>query len=239
MGTGPLRLASLLASILVGIGAGVVAADMRDPDAPADPDASALDPLGIDADMVDLKCTDESILILGTGDNASTLQAAVADFADARYLRIAKSCDTYLHDPDARNPNPTYAAYLGPWDTMREACELRTAPPHLRTFATRLRSGNEDAIKCWCVLPSSAWPVLEPGITPDEREEIAIRQLQSALIDLGRLPDEGWPTGVYDQATIDEVNELNPGTDDADGVVDAETWSMVRRRVCTDENYVF
>jgi hypothetical protein len=241
MAIGPLRVAALLASILVGIGAGLAVADLRDdpaappesPGADGSPASAAPeDPLGIGRELVDLDCTRDSILVLGMGDTSAALVSATADFPDARYLRVAKSCDTYFWEPE--DTPRRFVAYLGPFPTMDEACELRTSPPHLRHFATRLRSGNEHTIKCWCVLPSSAWPVLEPGVTPDERESIAIRQLQQALVDLGRLPDDGWPNGDYDQPTIDQVNYLNGSQD---GVADAETWVVVGRRVCPVYNF--
>ena len=123
MGTGPLRLASLLASILVGIGAGVVAADMRDP---AEPTTAAPDPLGIDADLVDLDCTDGASSSSARATPRPRCRPRSQTFPTlatcASRSRVTRSCTTPTPGTRTRRTPPTWG--------RGTRCGKRATPRH-------------------------------------------------------------------------------------------------------------
>ena len=138
-------------------------------------------------------------------------------------------------------PLPAWVAYLGPFD-IREGCRLRMEGEHRSHYLTRLQDGNESLVKCLCELSITEddFPVLTPGMQPTERDRVWINQLQGSLLDLGRLPAEsGWPNSTYDQATIDQVNEMVEAfsAQVPNGVTDDPVWDIVRNRVCDDYDY--
>jgi hypothetical protein len=248
---GLFRTAALAAAVLVGASAGLVAADLRDGDGsrgastganPSDgPDGAAgePDPLGLGVAMENLECTKDTILIIDHGENRGALRTAVVDYPEAKYLKTSESCPTMYERVD--EPRPSWVAYLGPFD-IREGCLLRMAGEHRSDYLTRLQRGNESLVKCLCELSLTEddFPVLTPDMQPTERDRVWINQLQGSLLDLGQLPAEsGWPNSTYDQATIEQVNQMleTLPSREPNGVTDDAVWDIVRERVCDEYDY--
>ena len=114
----------LVVAAVVGIAGGVVTAVVA-PGA-SEPDEGSLavnDPLRLGIAQVSLSsCTDEAVLILGSGDTAAALTPIVADAGeDARYLRTDESCATVWAEGE---DVPAYVVYDGPYDTEVEPCRV-------------------------------------------------------------------------------------------------------------------
>ena len=233
-------LAPLVAAVL-GVAGGVAAALVVPAD-DSDGRASTFnDPLHLGIPLVDQDCTGESLLVVGYGNSAAPLGTAVADNGSkgVRYLRSDESCPTVL-GPE-REDSPTYAVYLGPFDTLQEPCRLRMTPEHRADFVTVLRSGNTMLVKCPCALPTDEAPELRLGIEADAEAVVWIRSLQSMLNDYDA---EKFPhaliTGVYDEPTAARVAEVQaeaPGRRTEPGVVDDATWQILTDRVCRIYDY--
>lgn len=234
MRIGGLRIAALAASVALGMAAGAAAAYVVS-DEPTGELAS--DPLGIGADLVNQGCTGESILVVGRGSNVPGLRSAVVENAgEAKYLDTDASCPT-LYAP-LELPVPEYVVYVGPFDDRGDVCGRRMSVEHKGDFVTRLQAGNQTYVKCPCELSADTWPVLTPGMTPDALEGMWVRQLQGMLVDTNRLRDDVDETGVYDARTVEVVKRVQrfeslPAT----GVVDAQTWDIVRDRACRTYDY--
>src|ERR1700754_113318 len=104
MRMGLFRTGALVASILVGASAGLVAADLRDADPGQQPPSSAptdspsdspddgpgvLDPLDLGTSMENLDCTKDTILVIDRGEDRAALRTAVVDYPEAKYLKTA------------------------------------------------------------------------------------------------------------------------------------------------------
>lgn len=234
MRIGWLRVAALLVALLLGGTAGVTAsvfvAEQRTT-------GTSVDPLDLGADLVNLDCTDETLLLVGHGNTSPALRTAVVENPGARYLETARSCPTLYVPVDWAVPR--YLVYLGPFPTPGAACARRMTEQHKGDNVIRLREGNQTYVKCPCELSAATFPVLSPGMgVPDTLEGMWIRQLQGMLVDLGRLPDEGKTSGLYDAETVAVVKAIQTGDRVvADGVVDAAVWTSIRDRACRTYDY--
>jgi hypothetical protein len=232
-------LAPLLAAVL-GIAGGVTTALATHS---ADPglDPASGDPLHLGIPLIQQGCTGESITVLGYGDNAAALTPAVAnaDQGSARYLESARSCDTLYGS--TKDPHPTYVVYAGPYDAPAEPCATRMEGADNRGSVTRLRSGNQDFVKCSCVLKKTVGPQLRVGMDADARDVTWIRLLQVMLHDATPQAFPGTEvTGRYDQATADQVaayQARSPGKLTTPGVVDATTWGILNDRLCPNYSW--
>lgn len=232
------RVAAPLVAALVGIAAGTTTALVTGAEAEGPPGAgptAVVDPLGLGIPMVRLDCTGQGLLVVGYGDTSGTLREAIADNdgEDLSYVDVARSCNT-VFGPERQQEKPAYAVVLGPFAGLAGPCSIRMTPEHRADFVTNLRDGNEISVKCVCVLPESAAPVLRLGMPETEATSIWIRALQGMLVD---LDPEGFPknriTGVYDRPTEARIRELqDTSTIAVTGVVDAETWDLFQRRAC-------
>ena len=235
-----------LVAALVGIVAGTTTALVTVESATEkkdDPTAEVRDPLGLNIPLVRLDCSVGSgILILGFGDTAPALRAAVAENpgGEPRYLETGESCDT-IYGPERKQEPPTYAVFLGPYDNLVDPCRLRMDPVRRGDFVTHLQSGNTDSVKCVCVLPPSAdRPTLRVGMPESDEAAVWIRSLQGMLRDADekRFPPS-WITGIYDQRTADRVIEFQETSrvKSEPGEVDDDTWGLLTTRLC--DNYDF
>jgi peptidoglycan hydrolase-like protein with peptidoglycan-binding domain len=229
--------APIVAGVL-GLVSGTAVALLVDPGS-GDKDASNADPLGLGIGLTDLGCTGRSLLVIGFGNGAAALAAPLADNSGSKvsYLRTAESCET-LYGRE-KGPTPDYAAYLGPFDTIAEACELRMTVLHRGDLVTVLTSGNDQAVRCPCHLPAETFPVLHPGMATDAQTSPWVRALQQLLVDIDeeRFPPRS-ATGVYDDATEDRVRELqSEARIEVTGVVDTVMWRSLRDRVCDTYDY--
>ncbi|MBJ7358158.1 hypothetical protein [Nocardioides sp.] len=239
------RVLAPLVAALVGIAAGTSTALLASdpPTAPRDEPQALADPLGLGIPLVELECApDQGVLILGFGDSSPALRAAIAEnpSGDPSYLETAASCDT-IYGPERQAEPPRYAVVLGPFDDLREPCRLRMDPVRRGDFVTALRSGNQQSVKCVCVLPDSAErPTLRVGMPETDADSVWVRSLQGMLFDANdkRFPRD-WVTGSYDQRTADRVAEYQDSSQVKSdrGVVDDDTWGLLTTRLC--RNYDF
>ena len=105
-------------------------------------------------------CSDAFLVILTSSgtpkDNDAQVQAAADKVPDAKYLRTDKSCKTFNQ---SLNGNPIYAAYVGPFDSMADACQARvdtgSAASYVRLLSldrtcARSARADEAAASCRC-----------------------------------------------------------------------------------------
>jgi peptidoglycan hydrolase-like protein with peptidoglycan-binding domain len=237
MGLSARGVALVVAGVL-GLGGGAATALLVDAGAPGKGGSSA-DPLGLGIGLSDLECTGRSLLVIGWGNSAAALAAPLADNSSSRvrYLRTGDSCDT-LYGRE-KGPTPAYAAYLGPFGTIAEACELRMTVLHRGDLVTVLRSGNDQAVRCPCHLPAETFPVLQPGMAADAETSPWVRSLQQLLVDIDEESFPSWrASGVYDAATEGRVRELQAEARiEVTGIVDTVMWRSLRDRVCDTYDY--
>jgi len=192
------------------------------------------DPLGLNVPLQNLDCTGQTILVVGYGDSRGPLSEAISgNQPDVRLLETAKSCSTlYQHNP--AEPVPAYVAYLGPFDTLTEPCQLRMSVEHKRDSVTSLKPNVKTHVQCLCVLEPQTFPDLFVGMNADTRDGIYVRALQQLLVDIGRNPARH-VTGIYDQQTaalVQPLQELNALDPDLYGIVEELTWRLLRDRAC-------
>jgi hypothetical protein len=226
----PRTLTALLASAVLGVVCGVSGGLFA-----AAHDSSYADPLGLGVAMVDQPCTDapggDPLLVVATGDTSAALAGAVAEAPDStRYLDITRSCDTvWVTDTDT----PRYAAYLGPFPHVQQACEKRMTAAHRGDLVTQLHTGATAPVECACYLSYATMPVLRSGMDATPVAGIYIRSLQHLLLALGE-PAVSHSKGTYDEQTIEQVRRVQdqvlrlPAT----GIVDAATWHALQTQAC-------
>lgn len=236
------RVVAPLVAAILGIAGGAVTAIVMEAAPEKNPDDSAFeDPLGLGMPLINLDCAPgRSILILGTGDASGSLFAAAAEnpSGDPRYLATADSCDT-VYGPERLDPDD-YVVYLGPYDGPIEPCTLRMDPVRRGDFVTNLQAGNEDSVKCVCVLPPELKPDLRVGMEETAEDAVWVRSLQGMFADDDpERFSRKWITGVYDQRTADRVIDFQAASSQQFdlGVVDRATWGLLGTRLCS--NYVF
>jgi hypothetical protein len=238
-------LVGITAGVIVGITTGDPGSSRADDGDPTRPTTSATpstnDPLGIGATLANLDCTGKTILVVGWGsaDHRGALTNAVSanPGTEVKYLKVADSCDT-LYGAEKQEA-PEYAAYLGPFDSIAEPCELRMNIDHKNDVVTTLKQGVKIHVQCLCVLDPEEFPTLAVGMDADTREGIYIRALQRLLIDIGQNPDHH-VNGRYDLQTsrmIIPLQRLNALDSDFEGTVEKQTWGVLRDRACV--NYDF
>jgi peptidoglycan hydrolase-like protein with peptidoglycan-binding domain len=109
------------------------------------------------------------------------------------------------------------------------------------SFVTRLRSGNEQLVKCPCEIPTSEAPHLVVGMTADQSDTLWIRGLQVMFND---DDPEVFPrsaiTGNYDERTAQRVRAFQnvaAGKVTTPGEVDKATWDILTTRLCRHYDY--
>jgi hypothetical protein len=239
---------ALFASALVGVVAGVVVGlstgspEAGNADPPGGPtgspsaSGSAQDPLGLGVPLQNLDCTGEKILVVGWGEeqDAGELYNAVSANGtnDVKYLETSKSCNTLYGE--ANQVPPTYVAYLGPYDTIRDPCAMQMTSAHARDFVTNLKPGVKLHVQCLCVLVPATFPKLKVGMHATTKDGVYIRALQQLLVDVDLLGPKRI-TGQYDEKTsrvVERLQELNAINAKPPGSVDELTWQMMRDKGC-------
>jgi hypothetical protein len=220
------------------------AADPGGPTSSSSATADAEDPLDLGATLVNQKCNGKTIVVVGYGDadDQGELNNAVSanSRAGVKYLETSKSCNTLYGGEDDLVP-PTYAVYLGPYDSRSEPCSIAMAPEHALTgdTVTNLKPGIKVNVPCLCVLEPVTLPKLSVGMDATSRDGVFIRALQELLVGIDLLKPSQ-VTGRYDRATSREIGKLqtlNAISTHPSRSVDTETWLIARDRGCV--NYDF
>jgi len=239
------RIVAPLLAAVIGISGGAVAALVTESESTQDPETPAAiekDPLGLGIPMIRVECAaNHGLLVLGYGDTSASLRAAMGEHPgeDLSYVDVAQSCDT-IFAPERLDP-PAYAVVLGPFTDLTEPCRIRMTDEFSAGFVTHLRAGNEISVKCVCVLPATAGPELRLGMDEDADDVVWVRGLQNMFVDAdAEHPEEddvflkNWVTGTYDERTEARVRRYQQRSSvrSEPGVVDADTWEIIKRRVC-------
>jgi hypothetical protein len=240
---------ALVASALVGLTAGVVVgittsppgdagAQAPEPSGSTTP-ASPSDPLQLGAPLQNLDCDPgKSILVVGWGEDGrlgDLVNAVSANpLGEVKYLESADSCRASYGDPD--EPTPEYVAYMGPYDTTVDPCALQLSVDHPTDVVTQLDADVGSPVQCLCVLEltDENFPTLALGMRATTREGVFITALQRLLVDIGMNPNRH-VNGHYDRETRDMIiplQELNAIDVRPPGLVDRQTWRMLRDRGC-------
>jgi hypothetical protein len=195
----------------------------------------APDPLGLGVSMVNQPCGSKSLVVTIAGSSPARLASAVAeDPHDVRYLDISDSCPTVWTTGGRRTHG--YATYLGPYDTVVQACRVRMTAAHRGDLVTRLVEGTREPVQCLCYLDYQTMPRLVPGADVDALQGIYVFALQDVLTSIGLNPTDH-VTGVYDNVTVDAVktfqhNRALPAT----GIVDTATWHDLQGPGCQNRS---
>ncbi len=214
----------LVLAALLGIAGGVVTAVLAPGDSGRDGGGAVVnDPLRLGLPQVSLpSCTDEAVLVLGSGDSAASLAPVASDAGEAaRYLRTDESCETIWSDDEV----PTYVVYRGPYDSEAEPCRISLDGEGV---VTNLRASNEQLVMCACVLPTAELlGITPPALSDAEPAPVPWVRMLQQLLDVE-------PTGVYDDATLTAVRGFQ--RDNAilppDGKVGERTWGALREQEC-------
>jgi peptidoglycan hydrolase-like protein with peptidoglycan-binding domain len=222
----PRTLTALLASAALGVALGVGGGLVLDRGATTQHGDDVEDPLSLGVPLVNQPCDGGFVIAIGKGDGGSALAPGLAANPTGRYLDTGESCDTAWMEHDRATPR--WVAYLGPYDSGRQACTVRMTPSQKGTTVSRLRQGTPDTIHCLCYLDYKTMPTLRTGMTPDITDVMWTFALQNLLVDMGRA-EEADTNGVYGPSTASKVSGIQrehalPVT----GVVDADTWHALQ-----------
>jgi Putative peptidoglycan binding domain len=219
------RIVAVAASAVLGVVGGVAGGTLLDSG------TAAPDPLGLGVPLVDQACTGKSVLVTETGTSQAALSSAVSEDPDhTRYLRVDRSCSTVWrqHGKAARG----YAAYLGPYDSVAQACQDRMTVAHRGDVVTRLEAGSTAPLQCLCYLDYTTFPTLRVRMDVTPGIGMYVRGLQHLLV-TARLNRADHVNGLYDDATIEHVMALQgqKGLRQS-GIVDSSTWHALLGKVC-------
>lgn len=240
------RVVALLTAAVLGAGGGVTTALVAGDGASGD---VAADPLGIGIAMVDLECTGEAVLVVGYGDGAPALRAAVLNSPsdeEVRYLDTSRSCDARW-TPARSSAEPAWVAYIGPGDRTDLCLARLSEPAHQGDNVTFLRAGNNERAMCLCEVRASAAPELRPRTSdPDGRNRVWVAELQDMLITIDAQRGDAAPTdlteadrtGVYDERTAARIDVIRKNARMVpNGVVDERVWGRVTTAGCGFYDY--
>lgn len=175
---------------------------------PEGDDTQTQGPLDVTAPYANQDCTDGLIVVLASsGDPAQddkVIQSAAKKAPDAKYLQTNKSCKTFNQ---SLNGNPIYAAYLGPFESMGEACQARVDSGTASSYVRMLSLDRELREICSCQDEASALPRLSTKTAGQPTYEIELR--------------------VYDLQTLLYLAGVNP-SNTVNGTFGPETRQMVR-----------
>jgi hypothetical protein len=226
--------AALIVAAVIGISGGGLTAFFMQPEEVVYPD-----PLGLGIDLVNVDCTGEAILIVGRGNDPSDLRDSVVDFdtEGAQYLEQSESCDTAY--PNYEGAPAKYAVYLAGYSSMEEACEVRMRNDHKDDVVTRMKSGNEDAVVCPCVMDRNLLPEIGgEGLDVTTESVMWTYLYQSMLLRAGFLESPKQLTGEFDEDTIYATRRLQTDTRlPADAKVTTDTWVQLRTKACRLYDY--
>jgi hypothetical protein len=219
-------LVAVVVSAVLGLGGGVAGGLVL-----GGGSAHGPDPLGLGVSLVDQGCTGKSLLVTASGKSQAELASAVAENPDhTRYLAVDASCATAWRQGGAQSHG--YVTYLGPYDSVGQACAERMTVAHRGDLVTRLEEGTTQPVQCLCYVDFATMPKLRLGMDATARDGIYVRALQKVLATLKLNPSDT-QTGIYDQSTVDQVKQLQSTNGlRPSGVVDSTTWHTLLGKGC-------
>lgn len=201
-------------------------------------------PFDVDAELVNLPCTGEVIVMLATAsvpaNYADKLGKAIEGVPDAAVLRASDSCDAFQEtNPDSGAP--IYNAYLGPFATAADACEVISTLDSPSAWVRKLANPSQERELCFCEESIDGLPVLGPesdlGSVVTRR---LIGQVQWALYLDGQLPKDAVFTtlGQYTPEFANAVTTFQREVlVEQNGSVTRETWERLLDEFCDTDYY--
>lgn len=160
-----------------------------------------------------------------TTEDADAAVATAAQEQGGKVLDAAASCSTYEAEGVRR------VAYLGPFDTLAEACDARVELGNLDAVPHLMDAAQDGPSYCMCRKSDVSRPVLRSGAGSDGDVAtlLAVSEVQRVLKVLGFFKPDivGDPFGPR---TVTAVQEFQTDRNlFSNGVVDQPTWREFRR----------
>ncbi|MDO9497593.1 MAG: hypothetical protein Q7J48_17965 [Nocardioides sp.] len=201
-------------------------------------------PFEIDADLVNQPCTGEVVVMLATAsvpsNYADKLGRAIEGVPDAAVLRASDSCDAFQEtNPDSGAP--IYNAYLGPFETAADACEVISTLDSPSAWVRKLANPSQERELCFCEETIDGLPVVGPASDLDALEtRRLIGQVQWALYLDDQIPKEA-VFRSYGQYTPEFQSALRTWQGEVlveqTGSVTRESWERLLDEFCDTDYY--
>lgn len=201
-------------------------------------------PFDIDAELVNQPCTGQVVVLLATAsvpaNYAEKLGGAIEGVPDAKVLRASDSCDGFQKThPDSGAP--VYNAYLGPYDTAADACEVISTLDSPSAWVRELANPSQERELCFCEEAIDGLPVVGPRSELDSVEvKRLVGQVQWALFLDGQVPKES-VFQTYGQFTPEFQDALRTFQGEVlveqTGSVTRETWERLLDEYCDTDYY--
>jgi hypothetical protein len=201
-------------------------------------------PFDIDAELVNQPCTGEVVVMLATAsvpaNYADKLGQAIEGVPDVAVLRASDSCDAFQEtNPDSGAP--IYNAYLGPFPTAADACEVIGTLDSQSAWVRELANPSQERELCFCEESVDGLPVLGPESDLDALvTRRLIGQVQWALYLDGQLPKEAVfrTLGQYTAEFAGAVTTFQrEALVEENGSVTRETWERLLDEFCDTDYY--
>lgn len=202
----------------------------------AGPDGNAKSgPLKIAVPYENQPCSGDIIVVLASSGSPSAdaraIDTAAGKVKGSKYLRTDKSCKTFNQTV---NGNPIYAAYIGPFDSMPEACEARVGTGVAASYVRTLSVDREQREICSCRDQASELPRLSSQSAADASYDIRLRVYDlQALLFLAGVNPANIVTGNFGPETTKMVRTFQRQQDlQRDGWVGPQTWERLLTEAC-------
>lgn len=203
---------------------------------PSDPPTTPSEgPLDVLAPYVNQQCEGQTLVMLASSgvpkDYESSIAAAAGRVPGTKYLRTDRSCGTFNQ---AIKGKPIYAAYIGPFASMEEACQEQYASRIVGAYVRTLDPDRLGRDICSCLDSPDSLPRLGISNASDGSYDVKTRvvDLQALLYNAGHNRDS-IVTGYFQDLTRGMVRDFQRANGlRADGWVGPETWAELLRDGC-------
>lgn len=196
-------------------------------------------PFKVAADFINQPCNGEVVVMLATAGvsdrYADKLGKAVDGVTGAKVLRASDSCEAF-EDTHPESGQAIYNAYLGPFATVPEACQMIATLDSPTAWVRKLTNPSQERELCFCEQSVDALPVIGPD-TDTESLDVRrlIGQVQWGLYLMGVIGKEDVFTtyGSYTSDFMSSLEEFQAEVAiDESGSVDSPTWEELQTRFC-------